>query len=186
MSIVFSISYAFWFISEIVVARLRRAQPGDLQNADKNSLPLIWIVLALSMAAAIIAVSEVHLPISGHPGVRYAGLALLWIGVLFRLAIIASLGQMFTVNVTIRPDHRLKTDGFYRHLRHPSYTASLLTFFGFGITLNNWLSLILITIPVLAVLLFRIRVEEKALTDRFGQEYLHYKKSAKALVPFIF
>jgi isoprenylcysteine carboxyl methyltransferase (ICMT) family protein YpbQ len=39
---------------------------------------------------------------------------------ILRLAIIATLGQFFTVEVTIKQNHKLKKDGFYKYLRHPS------------------------------------------------------------------
>jgi protein-S-isoprenylcysteine O-methyltransferase Ste14 len=36
------------------------------------------------------------------------------------------------VQVAIKEDHQLKTDGYYTNVRHPSHTASLLSFIGFG------------------------------------------------------
>lgn len=41
-------------------------------------------------------------------------------------------GEFFTVQVAIKEDHQLKTDGYYTNVRHPSHTASLLSFIGFG------------------------------------------------------
>jgi len=118
--------------------------------------------------------------------ITYLGLALIVIGVIIRLIIIKSLGSFFTANVTIKQNHKLKTDGFYRFLRHPSYTALLLSFIGFGISLNNWISLMIIVITILIVFINRIRIEEKVLIEYFGQEYLDYKKTTKALIPFIY
>jgi protein-S-isoprenylcysteine O-methyltransferase Ste14 len=70
-------------------------------------------------------------------------------------------------------------------IRHPSYTASLLSFIGFGLSLNNWYSLLIVVFAVVIVFLMRIRIEEKALTAQFGDEYLQYKKEAWGLLPFM-
>jgi len=114
------------------------------------------------------------------------GLAMIWLGVVLRLLVIRTLGPYFTVDVTIRENHRLKTDGFYKHLRHPSYTASLISFAGFGLALNNWLSFVVVFLPVLFVFVIRIRIEEQVLIEKFGSEYLDFQKSTNALIPFIY
>ncbi|MFW2135057.1 isoprenylcysteine carboxylmethyltransferase family protein [Chryseobacterium sp. TY4] len=57
-----------------------------------------------------------------------------------RFVIIQKVGKFFTVDISIKNDHQLKTDGFYKLSRCPSYTFAILTFVGLGLTLNNWLS----------------------------------------------
>ena len=96
------------------------------------------------------------------------------------------MGKYFTVDVTIREGHQIKKDGVYSILRHPSYSASLLTFLGLGLFLNNWISLIIAFIPPFLAFLYRIKIEEKALTEQFGQDYIDYKKQTKKLIPFIY
>lgn len=102
-----------------------------------------------------------------------------------RLIAVFSLGKMFTVDVTIRKDHALKKNGIYKFLRHPSYAGSLLSFIGFGLSLNNWVSLLIVFIAILSVFLLRINIEEKLLLQQFGKEYVDYKKKTAALIPFI-
>jgi protein-S-isoprenylcysteine O-methyltransferase Ste14 len=99
---------------------------------------------------------------------------------------VTSLGKFFTVNVTILEDHKLKQDGFYKYVRHPSYSASLLSLFGYGVSLNNWISLVIVTTAALTAFLIRIRIEEKTLTEHFGSEYVEYKKKTKRLIPFVY
>jgi protein-S-isoprenylcysteine O-methyltransferase Ste14 len=118
--------------------------------------------------------------------VRYAGLGLILLGMMLRLMIIRSLGRYFTVDVAIRKDHRIKKTGFYTHIRHPSYLASLVSFTGFGLSMNNWITLLIVTIPVLIAFIIRMDLEEKVLISHFGEEYILYKKSTKKLIPFIY
>ena len=67
----------------------------------------------------------------------------------------------------------------------PFYDA-LLSFLGFGLSLNNWASLILIATVITAAFLRRIQVEEAALTQQFGTEYEAYAKRTHRLVPFLY
>jgi len=88
--------------------------------------------------------------------------------------------------VTIRKDHHIKKDGLYGILRHPSYAGSLLSFLGFGLSVNNWLALAIVFIPVLTVFIYRMNVEEKMLTAQFGEEYTDYMKHTSRIVPWIY
>jgi protein-S-isoprenylcysteine O-methyltransferase Ste14 len=108
------------------------------------------------------------------------------IGITLRLFTIFSLKSLFTADVAIHYDHKLKTDGIFKRVRHPSYSGSLLTFLGFGLTLGNWVSLIIVFLPVLGVFLYRINIEEKALMNNFKDEYIDYQKKTKKLIPFIY
>jgi protein-S-isoprenylcysteine O-methyltransferase Ste14 len=107
-------------------------------------------------------------------------------GMVFRFMAILSLGKMFTVDVTIRDNHLIKKDGLYKTLRHPSYTGMILSFIGFGISLNNWISLIIIIVLVVPAMLYRIKIEEKLLIDHFGSDYVEYAKKTYRLVPWIY
>lgn len=186
MPAIFIIIYVIWGLSEALINRLLRSNAMDKANVDKRSLPLIWVGVFVGISLAIFISIRYYLPITPYGITNYIGLAILVIGVVLRLLIIKSLGSFFTVAVTIRQNHTLKTNGFYTFIRHPSYAASLLSFIGFGISLNNWASLIIVTILLSLVFINRIKVEEKALIEYFGQEYIDYKKTTKALFPFIY
>ena len=185
MNLVFLITYIIWLLSEIILNRMLRSKSTDKQNADKNSLAIIWITVVAAITLATVIAMNFYFPIAVNPVIKYVGLAIIYLGILLRLAAIVGLGRFFTVDVTIREDHRLKQDGLYKYLRHPSYFASLLSFIGYGISLNNWISLILVVVAVLIVFKMRINIEEKALIEQFGAEYLEYKKKVKGLIPFV-
>ena len=186
MNLIFIITYAVWLISEVTLNRLLHSKSTDKQNADKNSLTVIWITIVAAISLAVFISMRLYFTIFSNPEFRYAGLAVIFTGIFLRLAAIITLGRFFTVDVTIRQDHKLKKDGLYKYLRHPSYFASLLSFIGFGISLNNWLSLALVTIAILVVFIIRIKFEEKILMEQFGIEYLEYKKTTSGLIPFIY
>jgi protein-S-isoprenylcysteine O-methyltransferase Ste14 len=163
-----------------------RSKKQDQQNKDKHSLLLIWVTILVAIFSSIHVSSNYYFPILNNIYISYIGLTIIIIGTIFRLIILKSLGKYFTVDVTIKNNHKLKTDGFYKFLRHPTYFVSLVTFIGFGISLNNWISLIIVFLLITSVFMYRIKVEEKALIQEFGEEYLEYKKSTKGLIPFIY
>ncbi|MEP6738394.1 MAG: isoprenylcysteine carboxylmethyltransferase family protein [Chryseolinea sp.] len=185
MNITFPIVYTLWFLSEVVLNRLKRSGNSDKKDADKNSLLLIWIVVIPVIVISSYLAQRFYIPILESKWTGYAGLIIMIVGIVLRLMVIKSLGRFFTVDVTIREDHQLKKDGFYSVVRHPSYSASWLSFAGYGISLNNWVSFLLVSFSALAVFMYRIKVEEKVLIGQFGDQYLNYKKSTKAIIPFL-
>jgi protein-S-isoprenylcysteine O-methyltransferase Ste14 len=52
--------------------------------------------------------------------------------------------------------------------------------------LANWISFIALGIVPLAIVAYRIRVEEKALVETPGQPYCGYMTRTKRLIPFLF
>jgi protein-S-isoprenylcysteine O-methyltransferase Ste14 len=113
-------------------------------------------------------------------------LAFLLAGLAIRAVAIVTLGRFFTARVSIQEDHRLVRRGLFRHVRHPSYSGLLLAFAGLGLTLGNWLSLAAILVPITASVLYRIRVEESFLEEKFGREYAEYRRSTRCLVPGLY
>jgi len=91
-----------------------------------------------------------------------------------------------TVNVTIGEDHQLIQQGLYRYIRHPSYSGSLLSFFGLGMALGSWLSFLIIFFPILCSFLYRISVEEEALSNSFGSRYEDYRRKTRRLIPLVY
>ncbi len=186
MDWLFWIVYIIWGSSEAILNRTLRSAATDKQNEDKHSLSLIWITVIVATVSAVLIASNLRLLIYSQAVFQYTGILLILVGVLLRIAAVVSLGKYFTVDVTIRQRHRLKEDGMYTYIRHPSYAASLLSFIGFGVALNNWLSLGLITVAILTVFIRRMNIEEAVLTRQFGEEYLSYKAKTKRLIPFVY
>jgi protein-S-isoprenylcysteine O-methyltransferase Ste14 len=57
---------------------------------------------------------------------------------------------------------------------------------GLGLSLENWISILVAFIPMLLIRLYRIAIEEKVLIDHFGGEYLDYMKKTKRLIPKVY
>ena len=115
-----------------------------------------------------------------------AGMSLLLCGIAVRWSAIHTLGRYFTPNVAILDGHRVVRRGIYRYVRHPSYAGSLMAFVGLALALTNWLVIPAALLPLLAAYLYRIGVEERALREALGGEYLDYAQGTKKLIPGVF
>lgn len=178
--------WSVWLLSEIALNRLMRSGSADKKGQDNNSIRVIWMTIGAAIISGVLSAMFLHVPIGPGSGIRYLGLLLIALGMVIRFYAVRSLGKMFTVDVTIREDHKLKRNGIYGIIRHPSYLGSLISFAGFGLTLDNWISLMIIVLPVSLAMLYRISIEEKSLIRRFGPEYREYMRETRRLIPGIY
>ncbi|KAK7458114.1 hypothetical protein VKT23_010022 [Stygiomarasmius scandens] len=65
------------------------------------------------------------------------------LGSYIRLDCFKALGELFTFDLTVQPNHRLITSRFYGYVRHPAYTGSMLLVIGLALshlTEGSWLT----------------------------------------------
>jgi protein-S-isoprenylcysteine O-methyltransferase Ste14 len=174
-------------VSEILLAVFRRARAHDAALADRGSLRLLWIVISVSVAAAIVlqGVRAGRLLVSTSV-LEAVGLSLILAGLAVRWVAILTLGRLFTVNVAIHAGHSVVERGVYHYVRHPSYSGLLLAFLGLGVIFENWLSILVLVVPITLAVLNRIRKEEAALLAALGDSYANYCQRTRRLVPGVF
>ena len=97
-----------------------------------------------------------------------------------------TLKRQYTYTVTRIENHELIESGLYKTIRHPGYLGLVIFFLGIATALSNWLSIILMILPVIIGIMNRIRVEENFLIEQMGQKYTDYQKRTKRLIPKIF
>ena len=113
------------------------------------------------------------------------GVLIAWVGLLLRWWSFVSLGEYFTVVVKTSGDQPVVDRGPYRVLRHPSYTGLLLACAGGGLMLGNWVSTAGVVGVVLAALIYRLRIEERALEAAMGDRYREFAASRARLIPYV-
>jgi protein-S-isoprenylcysteine O-methyltransferase Ste14 len=179
--------YWTWILSELAILAMTLVRRGGDQVKDRGSLFLLWGTL---IAAGILGAryGDAHTPniFPGATWVRYAGLAIMALGVAIRWTAVLSLGRAFSANVAIRAGQQLYTEGLYRLVRHPSYLGLLMILFAIGVHTHNWAGSAIIMIPSFAALSYRIHVEEEALRSAFGHTYDAYSRSTKRLFPGVY
>jgi len=181
--IAFSILYGLF---EILMSRRQHDKRKISESGDKGS---IWIlVISISMGywlSFIIGATTIgRMP---HWNTFFLiGSVLVIAGLIIRVTSILKLKQQFTYTVTNIENHELIETGLYRVIRHPGYLGQLIIFAGIAVCLSNWLSVLLMIIPVLSGYVYRISVEEKFMVERMGEKYLDYRKRTKKLIPGIY
>jgi protein-S-isoprenylcysteine O-methyltransferase Ste14 len=162
---------------------------------DRGSLYIIFFVIAISAHLAKLSAqhfpqlgiaSSLGLSVEGARVLYGAGLFAFASGIVLRWFTVFYLGRLYTFEVAIADDHRVISTGPYRYMRHPAYSCSLLSFLGLGICADNFLSLLLFTLPIAWALLHRIKIEEAALTTALGRNYTDYAAKTSRLIPYIY
>jgi protein-S-isoprenylcysteine O-methyltransferase len=172
--------------SEAGLAVLKRSRDDSI-DADDSTLRTLWITIVLAVTAGILASIRTPWAAMGHSrGVFWTGCALFGAGLALRWYSIIYLGRFFTVNVAIHSGHEIIDTGPYSRIRHPSYSGALLAFLGLALTLTNWVSLVLVMVPVFWAFSRRISTEESALASALGSPYTNYMRRTKRLAPFIY
>jgi protein-S-isoprenylcysteine O-methyltransferase len=155
-------------------------------NRDRHSSTMWDLAATVELVGLVLGFLGVG-RIAGHKQlVALSGLGMLGVGILVRWTAIRTLGAWFTGVVRIHREHRLIRHGLYRYLRHPSYTGALLAHLGLGAAFVSWVSLACSTCPFVVAALYRIRVEERALREVFGDQYVSYSAHTWRLVPFVY
>lgn len=187
MAIAWQILYCAWVLSEIWIAIATRTRSGKGQVRDRGTFLLLWVVIVSSLTIGIWFGEVSTLGRIPHAEwMRVTGLILLVLGLILRWSAVLSLGKAFSSNVAIRDAQRVRTTGLYRWMRHPSYTGLILLFIAIGLHARNWIALLIIVIPPTFMLLRRIHVEEIALREHFGGEYIDYSQKTRRLFPGIY
>ncbi len=113
------------------------------------------------------------------------GMALVIIGLIIMIVSQATLRRNYSQTVVIRVDHQLITHGIYRFTRNPIYLGGIMVVTGLPVYTASLYGF-LTSLVLIPIILNRIRLEEKLLTEEFQNEYQKYKETTKKLIPFIY
>ena len=183
-----------YFASEVLLTITRRSRTKTGEKQDRSTLGMIWVVIAISIAAGIFVASSRTLR-AGMVGlfdfpesnwIPAAAIGLFVAGLILRWWAIVTLGRFFTVDVVVEKDHELVQRGPFRWVRHPSYTGVLVAFVGWAMTLGNWIAMAVVLVPIFVAFVRRMNVEEEALRGALGERYADYMKRTKRLVPGLY
>jgi protein-S-isoprenylcysteine O-methyltransferase Ste14 len=181
-------SLLIWRVMEAIVdiRTFKRLRAGA-RRQDKGSHAVLICLVALGIVLGMLVAFRV--PATAITSARtflfWLGILLIYVGIAFRLYAIHVLGPFFTTTVAVAPEQTVIEAGPYRLIRHPSYTGLLITLLGLGLSLTNWLSLLILMGCALLGFSYRIQVEEHVLQAQLGQRYQEYMRHTKRLIPFV-
>jgi protein-S-isoprenylcysteine O-methyltransferase Ste14 len=143
--------------------------------AGLGLVPLFYVATAVPRFAA-------H---SFHP-------ILAWLGLFFAIAALGmfhlthrALGRNWSVSLDVRENHELVTDGIYRKVRHPMYSAFWLWAIAQALLLPNWVAGFS-GLAGFGILFFgRVTGEERMMLETFGASYRSYMARTGRVLPSI-
>ena len=141
-----------------------------------GAVPFIYIVTAMPRFAAY----SFH-PLQAWAGVFCAAGSL----VMFQLTHQA-LGRNWSVSLDVREDHQLITEGIYRKIRHPMYSAFWLWAAAQALLLPNWVAGFAGMVGFGILFFGRIAEEERMMLEAFGTRYREYMARTYRIIPLIF
>ena len=176
-----------WVACEIWLMVRDRAQGKGKTAKDRGTryYNFIAIAVGLTVAGFLSGKTTFFFPWGQNYEVFWIGFAIMLLSLSFRIWAIATLGSSFRTTVETHQNQKVVRKGPYKLVRHPSYTGLLLTCLGYGIAVQNWLSVIFAVALPLTAILYRIHVEEAELVSSLGSDYVNYQKETKKLIPWI-
>jgi len=175
------------FLPETVMSKRLTSGAGAVK-ADRGSKMVVILTANFSIVLGYFVASWFPSMAFGRGWreVFFTGLVVLVGGMMFRWYAILVLGRFFTFDVAISAGQTVIETGPYRWIRHPSYLGSLVGYVGVGMTLGNWVALLVPAVCMMAAYSYRIPVEERALVAGLGQAYEEYRERTWRLVPFVY
>ena len=140
-------------------------------------LKLPPVAVTALFAVAMWGIARVMPPQPLPQVVTFVAAALFTIGSgIVGIAGVAAFHRAGTTVNPLQPENSstLVVDGVYRYTRNPMYLALLMLLFAWGIALSNPYSMLAAWTFIPYMNRFQIRPEERAMTQRFGAEFLRY------------
>jgi len=95
----------------------------------------------------------------------------------------ADLGRNWSVTTELRENHTLITNGVYKRIRHPMYSAIWILFLAQPLLIHNWVAGFGAVVSFAIMYVCRVPYEEQMMRDQFGAEYYEYCKQTGRLWP---
>ena len=185
--IIIAFAYLYGFFELFMSWRQKQNRKHEIvKSGDKSSIWILTILIGigylLSFSIGATRTGRIY-----HWDIFFTiGAILTIVGLIIRITSILTLKQHFTYTVTKIENHELIETGIYKSIRHPGYLGQIIIFIGIATAISNWLSILLMMIPVLYGYINRIRVEERFMTENMGTKYIDYQKKTKRLIPGIY
>lgn len=113
-----------------------------------------------------------------------AGIIVASLSFIVRAGAVRALGRMWSLHIEIRREHQLVRGGPFRWVRHPIYLAAILELVGAMLFMNSLYTWAVFLFFFLPSLFARIRLEERAMIAQFGDDYLRYRETTPAVLPW--
>ncbi len=113
---------------------------------------------------------------------NYFGLLLLLLGFLMNIWASEYFKKVQTAIKPFQKSSYLVTEGLFKYSRHPMYLGMVVALLGLFSFLGSITPIIIIPMFIYSIKKKFIQVEEKTLEEKFGEQYLTYKKKVRCWI----
>ena len=178
-----------WYVIRFRYARRSRRTPVARSARGPRDTALLFVSLTGLGIAPFIYVATGFPAFADHPFQP----ALAWLGLVFALATLVmfrlthkALGRNWSISLEVRENHQLITEGVYRYVRHPMYTAFWLWALAQALLLPNWFAGLAGIVGFGTLFFGRIAHEERMMLESFGDEYRAYMGRTYRIIPGLY
>ena len=180
-----AVGYLGFFV--FFFSQAKPARGGETKRAPASMFGILFQMLAYAAvwmlqrrppaAGAPLSAAEIALDLLAP----VLSTASAWMG----LSAVRTLGRQWSYTARLVQDHKLVTEGPYRLVRHPIYTAMLGKLIAANFAFGHWIGLPIAGGIFVIGTMIRVRSEERLLREAFGPEFEAYARRVPALIPFV-
>jgi protein-S-isoprenylcysteine O-methyltransferase Ste14 len=116
-----------------------------------------------------------------------AGIVLVIAGFVFALwSIYAQFNIGRGTPIPMMPTQKLVINRPFNYCRNPMTFGTILLYLGISIWIGSIAAVVIMVLLDILLIIYIKRVEEKELAERYGAEYLEYKRTTPFLIPRLF
>jgi len=169
-----------WAVWAAPFFRLKQVS-GRAEKLDRRAR---WGILLEALAFALVWQRRFW---RESPGAWRIGLSMVFLllACILSWTAVRALGRQWRIDAGLNADHELVCSGPYRVVRHPIYTSLLCILLGTGLMVAPLLRLALVLPLFIAGTEIRVRIEDRLLASRFGEDFRLYQRSVPAYIPFL-
>jgi len=112
---------------------------------------------------------------------KYVGILFCYIGLIIFLAALISFGKSWRIGIDEKNSNELITTGMFKYSRNPIFLFMDLYFMGIMLIYPNIVFIVFTFFVIIGIHLQIVR-EEKFLLNKFGEEYIKYKKQTRRYI----
>jgi protein-S-isoprenylcysteine O-methyltransferase Ste14 len=190
MQIYLQIIAAIWiaFMAILFLPAIREGAPVEQRSASY----IRWSFIVALVVIVFVVVLGTFEPgalilrvVPDSPIAGITGIVLTLAGLGFSGWARRHLGRYWSSMVEVKVGHRIIRTGPYAFVRNPMYTGILIVFAGAAIAIGEVLAFVALGIGLVSIWV-KIKAEEQILTEKFGGEYLQYKREVRAaIIPWV-
>lgn len=168
---------------KLISEKYGRTTLGKIFVICFNLVLLIWLILVVAYFFIYDIVNWFwKISLLDTDIVKIIAITIMCFAFLLNIIFSISVGQSIKNGVVSGKESQLITTGLYRYIRHPAYTAVILSILGTFLIIPNVLTLFFLLCTII-IMYGHSQEEEKILIKIYGREYEEYKKRAGRFLP---